>query len=128
MTKVLTVPIATIMAKAAWMREAMFARHYNKDILWDTDPFQEVVLGSVVFCTPVYMMWHLTGLDGYSTHMILKSHVTATSSRQQITCLLDGTIHMRHTTLRHTVSCYADTTPVGRRYRLLIRRYCFCYL
>ncbi|MPC37620.1 hypothetical protein E2C01_031107 [Portunus trituberculatus] len=47
MAKALAVPIATIMAKAGWTQEATFARHYNKDILQDTDPFPEAVLGSV---------------------------------------------------------------------------------
>ncbi|MPC93659.1 hypothetical protein E2C01_088796 [Portunus trituberculatus] len=47
MAQTQTVPIATIMAKAGWMQEATFARHYNKHIISDKDCFQEAVLGSV---------------------------------------------------------------------------------
>ena len=47
MAKTQTMPIATIMAKAGWTREATFARHYNKHIISNTDLFQEAVLRSV---------------------------------------------------------------------------------
>lgn len=47
MAKVLSVPIATIMAKAGWTQEATFAKYYNKVIEGDTDIFQDALLGSV---------------------------------------------------------------------------------
>jgi len=45
--KAMAVPINSIMAKAGWTQEAAFAKHYDKDIIQNTDPFQQAVLGSV---------------------------------------------------------------------------------
>lgn len=43
--KAMVVPIAHILAKAGWSREATFAKHYDKEVLGDIDTFQEGVLG-----------------------------------------------------------------------------------
>lgn len=43
--KAMAVPIAHILAKAGWSREATFARHYDKVVIGDMDTFQDGVLG-----------------------------------------------------------------------------------
>ncbi|MPC77375.1 hypothetical protein E2C01_071827 [Portunus trituberculatus] len=43
--KAMAVPIAHILAKAGWSREATFARHYDKEVLGDIDTFENGVLG-----------------------------------------------------------------------------------
>ena len=42
--KAMAVPITHIMAKAGWSRETTFAKHYDKEIVRETDSFQEAVL------------------------------------------------------------------------------------
>lgn len=38
------VPISCILAKVGWAMETTFAKHYDKVIVQDSDPFQEAVL------------------------------------------------------------------------------------
>ncbi|XP_076050324.1 uncharacterized protein LOC143030933 [Oratosquilla oratoria] len=40
----MSVPIRHIMSKAGWSRESTFAKHYNKEIVQEGDPFQDAVL------------------------------------------------------------------------------------
>ena len=42
--KAMSVPIATIMAKAGWTRASTFATFYDKQVVPELDLFQEAVL------------------------------------------------------------------------------------
>ena len=42
--RAMSVPICHILSKAGWSRESTFAKHYNKEIVQEGDPFQDAVL------------------------------------------------------------------------------------